>query len=307
MIQPTQPKSISAPLKNPVPTRFQLEMMLENDLVEPVRSLIREHSLQIDVQQSNGEASYKDMIVPLGKYYLKDRLSRGELHLETFITEDETTLRMKDDAKRIAKTSYEVLITGETGTGKEIIGKSMIGERKGLTLAVNCGAFPENLIESELFGHIKGAFTGADRDKEGLCSKAAEGIMFLDEIGDMPLTVQVKLLRAIQEKRIRKVGATTDEEISCRFVCATHRNIEKMVDEGHFRRDLYARISTLELHINPLRDRPKDILPIIRSMKGHEKFLEQHESLLLNGALDLSLNVRSLQRYIVRYNVLGRI
>lgn len=304
---PTQPKPISGPLKNPIPTRLQLEMMLENDLIEPVRSLIREHSLQLDVQTSDGNATYKDIVVPLGKYYLKDKLSRGELHLETFITEDESTLRMKDDAKRISKTIYEVLITGETGTGKEIIGKSMIGERKGHTLAVNCGAFPENLIESELFGHIKGAFTGADRDKEGLCAKAADGVMFLDEIGDMPLSVQVKLLRAIQEKRIRKVGATVDEEISCRFVCATHRNIEKMVEDGQFRRDLYARISTLELHINPLRDRPKDTLPIVRSMKGHERFLEQYESLLVNGGLDLSLNVRSLQRYIIRYNVLGRI
>lgn len=302
-----QPKPITVPPKNPIPTRLQLEMMLENDLVEPVRSLIREHSLQLNVLMSDGTGEYKGQPVSIGKHYLKDMLSRGELHLETFVTEDEKTIQMKDDAKRISKTQYEVLITGETGTGKEIIGKSMIGERKGHVTTVNCGAFPENLIESELFGHIKGAFTGADREKEGLCARATDGVMFLDEIGDMPLSVQVKLLRAIQEKRIRKVGATTDEEINCRFVCATHRNIEKMVEDGEFRRDLYARISTLELHINPLRDRPKDILPIVRSMKGHEKFLEQFESLLMNGGLDLSLNVRSLQRYIVRYNVLGRI
>lgn len=204
-------------------------------------------------------------------------------------------------------TPYEVLITGETGTGKEIIAKSMIGKLSGEIKAINCGALPENLIESELFGHVKGAFTDAREDKDGLCTAARDGVMFLDEIGDLPLIAQGKLLRAIQEKRIRPVGSTRDIPITCKFVCATHKKIRKMVEDGTFRRDLYARISTLELHIKPLRERRHDVIPIMRTIPGHEVLLRDYQKMFEEGDIDLSLNVRSLQQYVTRYQVLGRL
>jgi transcriptional regulator with PAS, ATPase and Fis domain len=227
------------------------------------------------------------------------------LHLKEFITIEDETLRMKEDARKIAKSEHEVLITGETGTGKELIAKSMIGERIGAIKAVNCAGFPSELIESELFGHIRGSFTGANTEKEGLLSAAKDGIMFLDEVGELPMHVQAKLLRALQDKSIRKVGSNVEEKITCKFVCATHRNLKKMVESKEFRQDLYARISTLELHIKPLRDRKCDIVPITESLKGGKDFLLKHQDEL--PLLDLSLNVRSLQQHVIRFAVLGRL
>lgn len=308
----TKPKPVQV-----APTRERLEMMLINgpDLIDVVQGFIDEFKLKFKIELVFAE-NHPTMPPEKKKEFmgqkvgvLKDTLSRGELHLNTFITEDEEMLGMKVDALKCAnyKEPHEVLITGESGTGKEIIGKAMIGHRDGEIKAINCAALPEHLIESELFGHLRGSFTGADKEKEGLCSSAKNGVLFLDEIGDLPLPVQSKLLRAIQERRIRKVGATVDEEISCRFVCATWQDVKKMVSEGRFRKDLYARISVLELHISPLRDRPVDVIPILKSIKGHEAFLVAHEKSIKEGLLDLSLNVRSLQRYVTRYNVLGKV
>lgn len=245
-------------------------------------------------------------------YFIKDSVlvnmfTEGEKWLQKFITVHPTTLLMKEDSKKMALTDYEVLITGETGTGKELIAKSMIGARTGSIKAVNCAGFPETLIESELFGHVKGAFTGAENSKPGLLQVAKDGVMFLDEVGELPMSVQAKLLRALQEKRVRRVGAVVDEDINCKFVCATHRNLRKMVEEDKFRRDLYARISTLELDILPLRDRREDIVPICESIEGGSKFLEHYKTALNDGTLDISLNVRSLQQYIIRFNVLGKV
>lgn len=312
---PTTKQPIQRPEE--IPSRERLERMLKSgpDLVDVVQQFIEQHKLKyrLDLVPVETDTRFND---EQKREYagqkvgvLKDTLSRGELHLNTFITDDEEMLQMKVDALKCAvcKEPHEVLITGETGTGKEIIGKSMIGHRDGEIKAINCAALPEHLIESELFGHLKGSFTGADREKEGLCSSAKNGVLFLDEVGDFPLGLQSKLLRALQERRIRKVGATVDEEISCRFVCATWQNIKKMVDDGRFRRDLYARISTLELHISPLKDRMGDVIPILRSIKGHEAFLKEHEQAIRSGLLDLSLNVRSLQRYVTRFNVLGKV
>lgn len=281
-----------------IPTEAQLKLMLSNgpELIDLVNKNIETFKLPYTVE-INPETGFG---------ILKDTLPPGELYLKTFITEEQDTLQMKEDARKMYVTNYEVLITGETGTGKEIIAKSMIGSRKGPIKAVNCAGFPEHLIESELFGHVKGAYTGADREKQGLMSSATDGVMFLDEIGELPMPIQAKLLRALQEKRIRKVGSNMDEEINCKFVCATHRDLRKMVEAGSFRKDLYARISTLELDIKPLLpDRKCDLVPITKSLKGGDKFLEKYQSELLEGFLDLSLNVRSLQQHVIRFNVLG--
>lgn len=312
MIQP-QVKPKPVPI---APSRDRLELMLMNgpDLVSTVQQFIDDFKLKyrvdmVPIDKTNYPAQKKLEFAGQVVGVLRDTLSRGELHLNTFITEDPEMQDMKVDALKCAvcKDPHEVLVTGETGTGKEVIGKAMIGHRDGEIKAINCAALPEHLIESELFGHLKGSFTGADREKEGLCSSAKNGVLFLDEVGDLPLPLQPKLLRAILERRIRKVGATTDEEISCRFVCATWANIKEMVDKKLFRKDLYARISTLELHISPLRERQCDVIPILKSIKGHESFLAAHEKSIREGLLDLSLNVRSLQRYVTRYNVLGKV
>jgi len=238
-------------------------------------------------------------------YELRSSYSQGELFLNRFITVDPETIEMKIEASKISKTQYETLVCGETGTGKDLIASSQIDDRKGQLKVVNCSGFPRDLIESELFGHMKGSFTGAYAEKDGLIHSAENGVMFLDEIGDLPMDMQAKLLRAIQYKVVRKVGSNKEEEINCKFVFATNKDLRKLVKLSLFREDLYARISTLELVIKPLRDRVCDIVPICKSLPGGEEFLSKYEHEL--KYLDLSLNVRSLQQYIIRHSVLGRI
>lgn len=296
------PYYIKPPIQQPTPpSEERLRMLLSQgpEFVDVVKDFIDKFKLPYTI----------DVDVMTGKGILKDTLSVGELHLKKFITEDRETIEMKNSALKMSKTPYEVLIIGETGTGKEIIAKSMIANRKGAIKAINCAGFPETLIEAELFGYVRGAFTGANETREGLILSAQDGVIFMDEIGELPLVMQSKLLRVIQEKRVRKVGATKDEDINCKFVFATNKELKLEVDKGFFRRDLYARISTLELHIKPLVDRMCDIEPITRNLfpPDGEKFLDKYKPQLMSGDLDLSLNVRSLQQYVIRYAVLGKI
>jgi transcriptional regulator with PAS, ATPase and Fis domain len=272
-------------------TKNELILMLKNgsDMWDVVQSIIDRQKLPYILEE--GE--------------LKDTLTPGQIALNAFITVDDATIKLKEDALLMSKCDHEVLITGETGTGKELIAKSMIADRKGKLQAANCAGFPTELIESELFGHARGAFTGAMTEKEGLLSAAKDGVMFLDEIGELPMFVQAKLLRALQEKKIRKVGSNNSEDISCKIVCATHRNLKKMVEEGTFRRDLYARISTLELDIKPLEQRRCDVVPITESLQGGKEFLDKIGSDVTT--LPTPLNVRSLQQYVIRFNILGRV
>jgi len=244
---------------------------------------------------------------------LCDSVVGAERWLNRFITVDPDTIGMKEDAKKMSKCPDEVLVFGETGTGKEIIARAMIGDRQEQDssvrfMSVNCAGIPDTLIESTLFGYVKGAFTGADSTRDGLMSKARDGVLFLDEIGELPMSVQGKLLRALQEKIVVKVGGDKEEPVNCKFVCATNKNLREMVKVGQFRQDLYARISTFELMIKPLRDRRNDIMPIIQSMNGGAAFLsalsDSGNSVL---TLETPLNVRSLQQYVKRYNVLGRV
>ena len=157
-----------------------------------------------------------------------------------------------------------ILITGESGVGKEAVAQTLhrLGDPGGQQpfVAVNCGALTETLLEAELFGYTKGAFTGAVRDKKGVFEQADGGTLFLDEIGEMSPVMQVKLLRAIQERTIVRVGAETPIAVSIRLVCATHQDLKKMVEAGRFREDLYYRIHVVHLHIPPLRERKDDIL-----------------------------------------------
>jgi two-component system response regulator AtoC len=165
-------------------------------------------------------------------------------------------------AHKAAQYNTTVLISGESGTGKELVAKAIhqAGPRRPYPLiAVNCGSIPENLLESELFGYVKGAFTGADSTKKGLFEEAHKGTIFLDEIGELPLTLQVKLLRVLQENEIRPVGSAQSRKIDARVVAATSRNLDQMVAEGTFREDLFYRLNVLPVEVPPLRDRSEDI------------------------------------------------
>ena len=165
---------------------------------------------------------------------------------------------------RLAASRSAVLISGESGAGKEQVARALhrAADPDGKTpfVAVNCGAIPENLIESELFGHDKGAFTGADRERRGVFEQADSGSLFLDEIGEMPPSMQVKLLRAIQDRAVVRVGGATPRKVDIRLVCATHHDLKAMVEQGSFREDLYYRIHVIHLEVPPLRERQEDIL-----------------------------------------------
>ncbi|MDP3589789.1 MAG: sigma 54-interacting transcriptional regulator, partial [Methylobacter sp.] len=155
---------------------------------------------------------------------------------------------------------------GESGTGKELVARTLhqYSQRKNMPfVTINCGAIPEGVLESEFFGHKKGSFTGALSDKKGLFQAAEGGTLFLDEIADLPLPLQVKLLRAIQEKRIRPVGDQQEIPVDIRLLSATHRNLNDMVRDGSFRQDLYYRINVIDLHVPPLRERPGDIPALV--------------------------------------------
>lgn len=174
--------------------------------------------------------------------------------------------------EQIAGSSLSVLVLGESGTGKEVVAREIHqkSDRNGMFSAVNCAALPENLIESELFGYKKGAFSGADRDKTGLIQAAHGGTLLLDEIGDMPLSAQAKLLRVLQSREVLRVGATRPESVDVRVVAATHRDLGRLQKEGRFRRDLYARLNEYSLVLPPLRDRKEDILQL------SQHFLKNH-------------------------------
>jgi two-component system response regulator PilR (NtrC family) len=169
--------------------------------------------------------------------------------------------------ERVARSQAPVHITGESGSGKELAARQIhaLGARRDRAFVpVNCGAIPENLMESEFFGYRKGAFTGANDDREGFFHVADGGTLFLDEVAELPLTMQVKLLRAIQEKRVRKVGATSEESVDVRVICATHQDLKALVEQGRFRQDLFYRLNVIELRMPALRECREDIPMLAR-------------------------------------------
>ena len=227
------------------------------------------------------------------------------LELEKFVTCDTDLLALKEDIKILAVESDSVLINGESGVGKDIIARSLHAHRTGPYVAINCTSLPDYLLESELFGHVKGAFTGADKDKVGLFQHAWNGTVFLDEIGDMPLALQAKLLRVLQSHRIRRVGSNDEIPINARFVSATNQSMSKMLCDGRFRRDLYWRLSTFEFTITPLRERPGDIEVVARYYGADDKCVGYLKSLI--GKSEFTGNVREVQRIIKRYLVLDKL
>ncbi len=185
--------------------------------------------------------------------------------LANVVARSEKMQRVLEIVSRIAKTDSTVYIHGESGTGKELIAKAihLASERKEKNfVAINCAALPESLLESELFGHEKGAFTGAVRSTKGLFTQAHEGTIFLDEIGDMPLALQAKLLRVLQERQFYPVGSEKPVEVDVRVIVATQKNLEEEVQKGSFREDLFYRIHVIPIYLPPLRERKADIVPL---------------------------------------------
>lgn len=196
------------------------------------------------------------------RYFALKRQASSSPSSTQLIGEHQSMQSVKKLVTRVAPTQSTVMIRGETGCGKELVARSLHEQslRKDKPfVAINCGALPENLIESELFGHRKGAFTGADSQRDGLFEVANEGTIFLDEIGELPLGMQAKLLRVLESGEIRRLGDNDPFKVDVRVVCATHRDLEKMVEEGSFREDLMFRINTFEIHLPALRERTSDI------------------------------------------------
>ena len=217
---------------------------------------------------------------------------------------------------KVAPTDSTVLITGDSGTGKGVIARQIHHQsaRTNATFVqVNCGALPENLIESELFGHLKGAFTGADKVRKGLFLEADSGTIFLDEIGELPLALQVKLLHVIEEKTIRAVGSEQTRRVDVRIVAATNRNLQQMVADGQFREDLYFRLSVFHIHSPPLRERRQDIIGLVQFLlkRGAARLGEasdvsidpQAEDMLI--AYDWPGNVREMENVVERALILA--
>jgi transcriptional regulator with GAF, ATPase, and Fis domain len=225
-------------------------------------------------------------------------------------------LEALETIRHVAATDCSVLITGETGTGKELFARAAhraSPRRNRALIPVNCAAIPENLLETELFGHIKGAFTGATNPRTGRFMSAHEGTIFLDEIGDLPLAAQAKLLRVLEERVVSPVGSDADIAVDVRVIAATHRNLLEMVEQGTFRADLYFRLAVVPLHLPALRERSEDILTIANLcvIRARERLSRNVEGLDASARAALTAyhwpgNVRELSHVIERAVLLSR-
>jgi two-component system, NtrC family, response regulator AtoC len=239
---------------------------------------------------------------------------KKEYGFENIVSKNEKMKKLFDVIKKVAQYKSTILITGESGTGKELIARALhynSDRSQNPFIPVNCGAIPENLLESELFGHTKGAFTDAIRTKKGLFEEADEGTLFLDEIGELPSQLQVKLLRVLQDGEIRRVGESKPIKIDVRIVAATVKDLVKEVNEGRFRDDLFYRLNVLPIHIPPLRERKEDIpLLVSHFIHKYNQSLNKNVVGIEPKALDTLMgykwygNVRELENTIERAIVL---
>lgn len=270
---------------------------------------------QWKISKTLARSTEKGMIEDNAGKLIRFSCSTAEI-LDNYISNDPRVEKMKSDIQKLQCEQDSVLIIGESGTGKEMIARALHGSRTGKFVAVNCTAMPDQLIESELFGHKKGSFTGAMEDKPGKFEAAFNGTLFLDEIGDMPLNMQTKLLRVLQEKTITPVGGNKEVDMSSvRVVAATNRTEEQLLREEHFRLDLFYRLSTFIIKTIPLMDRRDDIIDIVDALGG-EKLVNIMEEKRKNlGSpykeefptkfFNIKGNVRSLQAQVRRFLVLG--
>jgi serine/threonine-protein kinase PknK len=223
-------------------------------------------------------------------------------------------LRVFDTIDRVQGAKVPVIIQGESGTGKELVAHAIhdAGPRaKAPFVAINCGSVPESLLESELFGHVEGAFSGAERDRRGLIARASGGTLFLDEVGDMPPRMQVDLLRVLQEGTVCKVGGDEDEKVDVRFIAASHQRLDQLVSDGRFREDLFYRLNVVEIALPPLRERREDIpllcqhfLQIFAERDGQPEKRLSREALERLLAHPLPGNIRQLEHVLLQAWVL---
>ena len=222
---------------------------------------------------------------------------------EVFSFNSPAMREMEHMAAKVARTSSTVLITGESGTGKGVVARLIHQQSpraEGAFIPVNCGAIPENLVESEFFGHTKGAFTGADKVRKGLFLEADGGTIFLDEIGELPLSLQVKLLHVIEQREVRAVGSEQARKVDVRIVAATNRNLSEMVAQGKFREDLFFRLTVFHIHVPPLRERREDLPALV-------KFLIQRNTRRMgSGGQQVSLDP-GVEEALVTYDWPGNV
>jgi len=238
-----------------------------------------------------------------------------EYSFENIVSKNEKMQKLFDVIKKVSQFKSTVLITGESGTGKELVARALhynSDRSQNPFIPVNCGAIPENLLESELFGHVKGAFTDAIRTKKGLFEEADRGTLFLDEIGELPAQLQVKLLRVLQDGEIRKIGESKSIQIDVRIVAATVKDLSREVNESRFREDLFYRLNVLPIHIPPLRERKEDIPLLIQHFIGkHNQLMNKNVAGIDHKALEALMNykwygnVRELENTIERAIVLA--
>ncbi len=243
------------------------------------------------------------------------RVPGGQHHqddpLQSLTGESAAMQQVRAMIEKLARSQAPIYISGESGSGKELAARLIhvrSAQSVGPFVPVNCGAIPENLMESEFFGYRKGAFTGAESDRDGFFQSATGGTLFLDEVADLPLAMQVKLLRAIQEKRVRKVGAVAEEPVDVRIICATHRNLRDCVDKGSFRQDLYYRLNVIELRMPSLRERMEDIpslvASILKKLCGEAPPTISEPALQALAAYPFPGNVRELENILERATAL---
>ena len=266
-----------------------------NQLLVTVGNALRERRLRQELQD------------------LKSIMGKGRWGI---VAESVSMRRVLDLVSRAAASDSPILIQGESGTGKELIARAFHAESpraNGPFVALNCSAIPEALLESQLFGHRKGAFTDAREDHRGLCQEAEGGTLFLDEIGDMALPLQAKLLRALQEREVRPIGASATIRVNVRILAATHQDLDQWVKEGRFRSDLFYRLNVITVKIPPLRDRPEDLVPLIAHfLDKHGRRLDRPGWTVASDTLELFKhhswpgNVRELENVIERGLILGR-
>jgi len=222
------------------------------------------------------------------KESIDDQLKKT-IHFRKIVGTSPAMMHIFKLIQQVAPTRTNVLVTGESGTGKELIARAIHDESPRAAkpfVAINCGGIPETLMESELFGHVRGSFTGATHDKKGLFAAAHKGTVFLDEIGELGMPLQVKLLRAVQEKTVKPVGSNEDIEVDCRIISATNKNLAQEVIDGHFREDLFYRLNVIEIKVPPLRER-----------KGDLKVLAQH--FLDKYSKEMGKEIKKLSSYAV--------
>lgn len=250
---------------------------------------IQLQQLQISVERALYISRLNQNISEL-RHHIKTKDSKQS---DFIIGRSPKLLAALDVARKVAPSNANVFITGESGSGKEVFARFIHAESnrsKGPFVAINCSAIPENLLESELFGHAKGAFTGAAEKKIGLIAEAENGTLFLDEIGDLSLPLQAKLLRVVQERKIKRVGENEFRPINVRLISATHKNLSVEVTEGRFREDLFFRLNVIPINIPSLRSRPEDILPLA------EHFLRKYTLINNSPATDFS---KDAKKYLI--------